>query len=207
MYSIKNLTLALSFTFLASTQAMCSPTEEFNTPLEEAPEIMLLEEMLIEPSRVSKEQKINKSIKKYNTRLKGQKFISFVDYSIPISEKRFFVFDLKDKKIVFSTYVGHSGYSGERTPFDTSNVPNTRKTSLGLYKVGIQYYGRWGRSKKLHGLSKTNSNAYKRAIVAHSMQGDKPENLYSWGCFTFYEKDLKTVFSYMRKGTYLLAVY
>ncbi len=207
MYSIKNLTLALSFTFLASTQAMCSPNEQVTQISEKTPDIMLFEEISIEASPISKEEKISKSIEKYNTRFKGQKFISFVDYSMPISEKRFFVFDLKKKKIVLSTHVGHSGYSGEITPFDTSNVPNTRKTSLGLYRVGVQYSGRWGKSKRLHGLSKTNSNAFIRAIVAHSMSGNKPENLYSWGCFTFYEKDLNTVFKYMKRGTYLLAVY
>lgn len=153
-----------------------------------------------------KTEKILKFASKNKKLLKNQKLFFFVDYSMSIQEKRFFVFDLKTKKVIFSTYVGHSGYSGDDTPIVTSNVPDTRKTSLGLYKVGKQYYGNFGKSKRLHGLSKTNSNAFRRAIVAHSMPGAEAEDLYSWGCFTFFEGDLNVVFKFMKKGSYLLAV-
>ena len=149
---------------------------------------------------------IEKHIQKHSKNLKTQKTISFVDYSKPINEKRFFVFDLNRREIIYSTFVGHSGYSGSVRPLDTSNTPNTKKTSVGLFKIGVQYYGRFGKSKKLHGLSKTNSNAYKRAIVAHSLEGSSVRDLYSWGCFTFFEWDLDSVFKYMKKGTYLLAI-
>ena len=161
-----------------------------------------LEEVAVQ----EKEQKILKFVKIHKNGLKNQKLFSFVDYSMPISEKRLFIFDLRSKKIVFSAFVGHSHYSGEETPVNNSNVPNTRKTSLGLYRIGVQYYGKFGKSKRLHGLSASNSNAFKRAIVAHSMVGDKVEDLYSWGCFTFFEKDLDKIFNFMKKDTYLLAV-
>ena len=151
-------------------------------------------------------EKIEKTLQKYSSKLKNQKLISFVDYSIPIKEKRFFVYDLKNNRVVYSTYVGHSGYSGRDRPLNLSNTPNTRKTSVGLFKIGVQYYGSFGKSKRLHGLSNSNSNAFKRAIVAHSMPGWSAQDLYSWGCFTFFERDLDTVFGYMKKGTYLLAV-
>jgi hypothetical protein len=151
-------------------------------------------------------EKIQESLQKYHSRLKNQKLVSFVDYSASIKERRFFVYDLKERQVIYSTHVGHSGYSGTDKPTHTSNTPNTRKTSLGLFKIGAQYYGRFGKSKRLHGLSDSNSNAFKRAIVAHSMPGHSPEDLYSWGCFTFFEEDLDVAFGYMRKGTYLLAV-
>lgn len=162
-------------------------------------------ELLQQAFLLEKEQKIIKFVNQHKKTLKNTKNLIFVDYSMSISKKRFFVFDLKEKKIIYSTYVGHSGYSGEDIPFDTSNTPRTRKTSLGLYRVGRTYYGRFGKSKKLHGLSNTNSNAYKRAIVAHSMRGNSFEDLYSWGCFTFFKRDLKVVFHFMKKGTHLIA--
>lgn len=155
---------------------------------------------------LDKQEKIESMLSKYSSRLQGHNIISFVDYSMPISEKRFFVYDMKEEKIIYSTFVGHSRYSGNLKPNDTSNTPNTRKTSIGLFRVGGQYIGRFGKSKKLHGLSDTNSNAYKRAIIVHSMPGFAFEDLYSWGCFTFFEEDVGIVFKYMSKGSYLLAV-
>lgn len=150
--------------------------------------------------------KIEKILKSYSKNLKDQKLVSLVDYSKPIGEPRFFVYNIRTKKIIYSTFVGHSGYSGIDKPIYTSNQPNTRKTSLGLFKVGKQYYGRFGKSKRLHGLSNSNSNALKRAIVAHSMPGNSPKDLYSWGCFTFFEKDLDAAFKFLKNGTYLIAV-
>ena len=41
-------------------------------------------------------------------------------------------------------------------------------TSLGRYKIGNPYNGRFGRAYKLHGLDSTNSNAFKRYVVLHS---------------------------------------
>ena len=43
-------------------------------------------------------------------------------------------------------------------------------TSLGLYKIGSAYKGRFGLAYKLHGLYSTNSNAFKRFVVLHSME-------------------------------------
>ena len=49
-----------------------------------------------------------------------------------------------------------------------SNVPGCGCTSLGKYKVGYSYSGTFGLAYKLHGLEKTNSNAFKRYVVLHS---------------------------------------
>ena len=162
----------------------------------------------IPPIKTVAERKISKHVfgKKYRKALSMQGLVSFVDYSLPIDEKRFFVFDVRERKVIFSTYVGHSRYSGRYRPIKTSNVPNTKKTSLGLYRVGAQYHGRFGKSKRLHGLSKTNDNAFRRAIVAHSMPGRHVSDLYSWGCFTFFKGDLNVVFHFMRRGSYLLVL-
>ena len=141
-----------------------------------------------------------------NKRLAAQKHIAVVDYAKSITEARFYIYNPKQKRILFSTHIGHSPYSGYGIPTDFSNVPNTRKTSLGLYRVGREYRGQFGRSKRLHGLSPSNSNAYKRAIVVHSMPSGDPTNLYSWGCLTFFEHDLAEAFDWLKRGTYIMVV-
>ena len=141
-----------------------------------------------------------------NKRLASQEHIAFVDYAKSITETRFYIYSPKQKRILFSTHIGHSPYSGYDVPTDFSNVPNTRKTSLGLYRVGREYRGQFGRSKRLHGLSPSNSNAYKRAIVVHAMPNGDPTNLYSWGCLTFFEHDLSEAFDWLKRGTYIMVV-
>ena len=41
-------------------------------------------------------------------------------------------------------------------------------TSLGKYKVGVSYKGKFGLAYKLHGLDSTNNNAFRRYVVLHS---------------------------------------
>lgn len=48
-----------------------------------------------------------------------------------------------------------------------SNAPESRSTSLGKYSIGKPYNGKFGKAYRLHGLEKTNSNAFARSIVLH----------------------------------------
>jgi hypothetical protein len=141
-----------------------------------------------------------------NGRLAKERRVAIVDYSRPIADPRFYIYDLKLKEVVYLTYVGHSSYSGYNIPSDFSNTPKTRKTSLGLYQVGREYHGKFGRSKRLRGLSESNSNAYRRAIVIHAMPDGHPDNLYSWGCLTFFQRDLSDAFELLGQGTYVMVV-
>ena len=51
-----------------------------------------------------------------------------------------------------------------------SNVEGSYCSSLGKYKIGARAYSRWGINVhyKMHGLDKTNNNAFKRWVVLHS---------------------------------------
>ena len=82
---------------------------------------------------------------------------------------RFYVYDIKNKKILKNGLVAH-GMGSEIAGSDSlkfSNTPNSYCTSLGKYRIGKSYYGSFGKSYKLHGLDATNSKAYERAIVLH----------------------------------------
>ncbi|CAD0009831.1 peptidase [Flavobacterium chungangense] len=46
-------------------------------------------------------------------------------------------------------------------------MPNSNCTSLGIYSIGNNYNGIFGKAYRLSGLDETNSNAFKRAIVLH----------------------------------------
>lgn len=93
-----------------------------------------------------------------------------VDMGMKSGKKRFFVIDLLNRIIINDGVVAH-GRGAKKFTLDKkyANDKGSNCTSLGIYKVGKLYNGVFGPSYKLHGLQKTNSNAFERAIVLHSM--------------------------------------
>src|SRR3990167_3161690 len=94
--------------------------------------------------------------------------LTIIDYSLPSSEKRLWIFDLKAKKLLFYTYVSHGITSGSLRSEYFSNKYNSRASSIGVFKTEQAYYGREGLSLKLEGLDRGfNDNAFNRYIVMH----------------------------------------
>lgn len=97
-------------------------------------------------------------------------FVFLIDMKIMSGKNRFFVYDLKNNKVTDRGLVAHG--SGSETGIEGqlkfSNVNNSRCTALGKYAVGNHYVGTFGKAYKLHGLEKTNNNAFARFIVLHS---------------------------------------
>lgn len=140
--------------------------------------------------------------KKYNAPNKN--YVVLIDYSKSISTERLFVVDMKKNKIVLKSKVSHSLKSGYDKPYNFSNSPNSKKTSLGLYLTKNDYYGKFGYSLRLRGLESSNSNAEYRAIVFHS---DKEMHTkWSWGCFATSEDMNRKIISLI-KGGVLVYVY
>ena len=116
--------------------------------------------------------------------------ISIVDFSKASSQKRLFVLDLKNRKVLFNTYVAHGMNSGKEFAQKFSNDPSSNKSSLGFYETLGTYIGEHGYSLKLEGVEKgINDNANKRNIVMHGAQYVNAttvrEHGYigrSWGC-------------------------
>lgn len=145
-----------------------------------------------------------------------------VDFSIPSSQHRFFVYDRKAKKILSSSKCAHGAGGGstiDRPVF--SNAPGSHCSSLGEYRLL-----RNDRLKtinapciRIEGLSSTNSNAYKRGIVIHGapiLTDDITDGipipvtpLISQGCFAISSETLSLLQELMAKGKkiYLYAVY
>lgn len=95
--------------------------------------------------------------------------LTIIDYSMPSNEKRLWVFDLKEKKLLFHTYVSHGIKSGALVSNYFSNKYNSKASSIGVYQTQQAYYGRDGLSLRLDGLDRSfNDNASNRSVVMHS---------------------------------------
>lgn len=93
-----------------------------------------------------------------------------IDMSKPILQNRFFVVNLQTDSVLIAGLCAHG--SGKRYNKNVvfSNEPGSLLSSEGRYRIGEKYYGTFGMSYRLHGLDSTNSNAFERAIVFHSME-------------------------------------
>ncbi len=96
-------------------------------------------------------------------------YFFLVDLGLPSGKNRFFIYDLEKDSIVNRGLVTHGNcnqYWLEEVKFD--NKIGGGCSSLGKYKMGYAYQGRFGLAYKMHGLEATNSNAFERYVVLHS---------------------------------------
>ena len=94
--------------------------------------------------------------------------LTLIDFSRPSTAKRLFVFDMKQRKLLFSSVVSHGKNSGENYATSFSNEYGSYKSSLGFYLTESTYQGKNGYSLILDGLEKgINDRARERAIVMH----------------------------------------
>lgn len=94
--------------------------------------------------------------------------LSICDFSQSSRQKRFYVIDMAEKKVLINTFVAHGHNSGGEFAKSFSNSPESHKSSLGFYVTSNTYYGSHGLSLKIEGLEKNiNDKADKRNIVIH----------------------------------------
>jgi hypothetical protein len=147
-------------------------------------------------------------ISELKTFLKGKKYNQniavFIDFKIPSNKFRFFVYDLKNDKILEKGLVAHG--SGSVIPGSTNlkfcNIESSYQSSLGKFEIANSYVGDFGKSYRLKGLEKTNDLAMKRAIVLHPYSCIKDEeqdelSCLSWGCPMLSQNFFNTVAKYI----------
>lgn len=94
--------------------------------------------------------------------------LAVIDYSLPSSARRLWVFDLERATLLFHERVAHGRGSGVETSTVFSNAARSHATSLGVFVTGEVYVGRHGKSLRLDGLEPgVNDAARARAIVVH----------------------------------------
>ncbi len=144
----------------------------------------------------------------------NQEIAFFIDFKIPSGKFRFFVFDLKENKILDRGLVAHGSGSeaGKEGKLKFSNLENSYQSSLGKYEVSTKYFGNFGWSYRLKGLDITNSNALKRSIVMHSLscvgnaESYQPTCL-SLGCPMLSEDFFKIAANYIDKSKKAILLY
>src|SRR5690349_17239398 len=96
-------------------------------------------------------------------KIKNDETISIIDFSLPSTEKRLFVIDVKKGVVLFNTYVSHGRNSGEEMATQFSNDPQSLESSLGFYTTADTYKGKHGYSLRLQGEEPNiNDNAFNR---------------------------------------------
>lgn len=95
-------------------------------------------------------------------------YLTIIDFSLSSREKRCWVIDVDENKIIYNSLVAHGQNSGEDYADSFSNSNASYKSCLGFFTTGEIYSGKHGLSLKLDGLEKgVNDNARSRSIVIH----------------------------------------
>ena len=160
------------------------------------------------------------------------KFVIYVDFSLPMTNRRLWVVD--NGKVIANSFTSHGVGSMStrfRAPNKFSNIKESKQSSLGIYRIkGIwkmnpidTHYcscNQYIETKKcnhlakkfpLIGLDQSNSNSLKRGIVIHTSSYVTEKNCTgnSWGCFVVSPEVFEILQAkkmYFFKKCYLVAI-
>lgn len=139
--------------------------------------------------------------------------LALADFSLHSRELRFHLIDVAGGRIRKSYLVSHGkGSDRPNSGFVQrfSNTPGSNASSQGSFLTGETYYGKHGRSRRLHGLEPQNDRAFARAIVLHG--ADYVDRLMakrqgrvgrSLGCFAFERCEIDEVLELLGPGRLL----
>jgi len=141
--------------------------------------------------------------------------LTLIDYSLPSTTPRLWVFDLRTGKVLFNELVAHGRNSGDNIATRFSDVAESRESSIGLFRTADTYVGHNGYSLRLDGLEPGfNGNARERAIVMHGAPyvdaGIAKANGRlgrSWGCPALREAVAHQVIDTVRGGGVIFSYY
>ena len=141
--------------------------------------------------------------------------LAFIDYSLPSTEPRLWVFDLANNRLLYEEVVAHGRGSGENLAKYFSNVSGSHTSSLGLFLTRETYYGRNGYSMRMDGLEPgVNDAALARAIVMHGapyvdpLAAEKQGRLgRSFGCPAVREAVARGMIDVLKDGQFVFAYY
>jgi hypothetical protein len=141
--------------------------------------------------------------------------LTVIDYSLPSTEPRLWVFDTRTGALLFKELVAHGKGTGENMAVHFSDEMNSHQSSLGLFVTRDTYIGSNGYSLRLDGLEPGfNSHARERAIVMHGAAYVNAEFAArqgrlgrSWGCPALSEAVAHQVIDTVRGGGVVFAYY
>lgn len=148
----------------------------------------------------------------------NQKLFFLIDLGIHSGLKRFFIYDLKNKKLLQSFLVSHGcgnspwGATYTKENAEISNQVDSHCSSIGKYIVLNRGVSQWGIKVNylLDGKEETNSNAIKRVIVLHSWEEVPNDEVYpngtpeGWGCPAVSNESMIKIDSILQKNKKVL---
>ena len=141
--------------------------------------------------------------------------LAVIDFSLPSSEKRLWIFDLKKRKLLLNDFVAHGAKSGDNLPSSFSNIEGSHQSSIGLFRTAESYSGKHGYSLRMDGLEPGfNDRARERAIVIHGADYVNPDWIdqqgrigRSEGCPAVRREVATQVVDTLKDGQYVFAWY
>jgi hypothetical protein len=141
--------------------------------------------------------------------------LTVIDYSLPSTEPRLWVFDVASGKMLFKELVAHGRNTGENMATSFSDTMNSRQSSLGLFVTRDTYVGSNGYSLRMQGLEPGfNGNAMDRAIVMHgapyvneTLARQQGRIGRSWGCPALREAIARDIIDTVRGGGVIFSYY
>ena len=141
--------------------------------------------------------------------------LTVIDYSLPSTEPRLWVFDLATGELLFKELVAHGRNTGENLATKFSNQMDSHQTSIGLFVTDDTYVGSNGYSLRLDGLDAGfNDRARDRAIVMHGAPYVNQETAAkqgrigrSWGCPALRTAIASKVIDTIRGGSVIFSYY
>jgi hypothetical protein len=142
-----------------------------------------------------------------------RRLLTVIDYGLPSTARRLWVFDLAARRVLFHTLVAHGRNSGEDLATSFSNDEGSLMTSLGAFVTGETYLGRNGYSLRLEGKETgRNDHALARTIVVHgaSYVSESFARRFgrlgrSWGCPALDPRVARPLIDRVKEGSVLYA--
>ena len=139
--------------------------------------------------------------------------LTVIDYGLPSTVKRMWVFDLASRRLLFHELVAHGRNSGEDLALAFSNKEGSLMSSLGAFLTGTTYNGRNGYSLRLRGMEPgLNDRAEARTIVIHGAPYVRDEVAHrlgrlgrSYGCPAVRPEIARTLIDEVKDHTLLYA--
>lgn len=141
--------------------------------------------------------------------------LAVIDYTRPSLERRLWIFDLRDAKLLFAEHVAHGKGSGENMTTRFSNREGSFQSSLGLFTAAETYHGENGYSLRMDGLEPgVNDRARERLLVMHGADYVDPPQAWrqgrlgrSWGCPAVRRAVAHDVIDSLKNGQMVFAYY
>jgi hypothetical protein len=141
--------------------------------------------------------------------------LSICDFSQSSGSKRMYVIDVRNRKLLYRTYVAHGISSGREYASSFSNTPESYKSSLGFYVTRNTYFGNNGLSLRIDGVERgINNKAFARNIVIHGASYVSERILHKYGvmgttfgCPAIPEEMTRAIIPVLKNGTCFFIYY